>query len=472
MEYSFLTSDNSVFDDFSDSEVGKAKTIDDSKEIIEPKDENTSQELNTVADPHSPNATSSIDYADLIPHRNISTDSNTEPPNTFPILKIQRKANWIDDNEVLKQAKDENTSQELNTVADPHSPDSTSSINIQDISPDRKLSTISNTDEQIPVPILQLPEIIEKTKLSTDSENYQPIDPKNVHDDDLVMALFLCEQNHMVSTQEDTKFTNDNVPSTSHKCEENEMSFNNSHLDVYSDLNHYIKMVTKTSKADKHLVEPKMITTRTIKDYSEENPYAQQHLPTNFKKEKHPEKKGFPNWRKNIKRLRSNKLKVQNFRRLQGRRSSEMQNDCFVQNTYVHFQNEVKKFRISKRTKRLLSSGTSKEDDNNRNIKRQKILLPTTRKPTLSRLIHRQARVKKPEMSTHTYELRSKCKQATCKRKKQRKTTKSKVKKKSLNSLQQCDPYVKQDPDYKPNCKLGNQTGNFLKLRYDWLTNY
>ena len=384
MDYSALTSDNSVFDDFSDSEVANQNLLINHEETCEANiDKDIEEEIPKFHDEAEPNEASLVDWKDLI----------------------------------------------------------------------------SNT------------------KLSTSSESDQPINPKDVQDDDLIMALYLCEKNSQVSREKKIKITEDNMPSTSHNSEETRITDTDCDHDIYSNLNHYINIVAKAEKDEQPVLDNESNKPMTLKDYSTENPYCHTHVKQCDKMEKLTKKLPFEKRKKNIKRLRTNKIKVQKFRKMQGKLSSRFPEKSLMQDTYELFKKQVKQMRLSNRTKRLLSNDNYTNNKRSRKFKRSKTIISvgSTRKVRSATNVRRQClkppilKMKKIQTSVHKeYKLRSKCKEAKCKTvktlKKSRITGKSKRKKKSQISTQQCDPYVKADPDYRPSLRNWPRSGKVFIL--------
>ena len=191
------------------------------------------------------------------------------------------------------------------------------------------------------------------SNVSSMPENENEINPRYVDDDDLVEALFLCEQSahfrDKITSQPKGNIT-DVKSSTNNRLLTVE---DDTESDKYSNLPYYLKVVTEKAQA-KAVIEQclpyKGNSIGSMKDYSSENPYgknAKVQLIKLCKKK-----------RKVIKRLRNNKLISQRFNNLQRKCFPNFPKDQHSPSLYIKFKKDLQIMQLSARTKRMLSTNS------------------------------------------------------------------------------------------------------------------
>ena len=200
-----------------------------------------------------------------------------------------------------------------------------------------------------------------------------PINAKEVDDDDLISALFLCEKNYVPKTEPDlsssTLQVSANDSDQRHYCDTDKSD------DKYQDLQYYLEMVTGKTKPNIVKSTNNMVTSGfgpQIKDYSSENPYGHKHKKTFKKSLRHVKVKKT----KAIKRLRNNRRKVQRYSSLNVNYSIQrrLMKEAKRDDVYTKFWKDLKIMQLTKHTKRLLSANSS-STTGRRNSKKRKIQL-------------------------------------------------------------------------------------------------
>ena len=405
MNISYLTSDDSVYDDYWQSEDFTSNSI---------------------------------------PNQNANSTTQNFSQETEP-------NNFKSDNEITGIKLEENT-----TYSD-HSLLNTSTVIEQHHSDDTNIPATVNRQDAINANAKS--NIEERNTLtSSDAVVLGPtLHPKDVNDDNVIEALFLCELNYDAKNNE--PISNLSQVSSSAPSDESESSIAE---DKYQDFDQYFNFVAeKDHKQPVPTATATAISSGVMKDYSSENPYAivSSFQSTNLSPLKRP--------RRTVKRLRNNRRRLHSYYLLH---QKFWQRNIESSKIYTNFTNSFGTVHVNKKLKRKLSSNSTKSNHQKFKKSRRRLscLLslrsyyrPSTLSVYKSKLSSRKMRVKKKrERQYRKCSLKS-VKSWVYSLNPMKKTKKPKVGSKSDNINKSatrnlhadevfCNPYIKRDPDFKP----------------------
>ena len=399
LDVSYFTSDNSNFDDFSDSETAKLITLPDVEEPLLKSPKEHQQ------DP---------DYFPLV---NSSTLNVSEESQGNVFIDMQHKmsstSNYIQQTSSLS----------MNTV------------HTNNLLPVGKTNWANSTCSSPP----------EKPKTPN---------TKDVDDDVLIQALFLCERNYRPSEffqhQSPQPSTSQNIPNNSRDT-----------VDKYDKLDYYLQIASGNNKPTTPQLTANRSYPNVMKDYAAENPFAKIDIPKLAGGSSKPSRREF---RKTVVKNRFNIARVNVFhqRYLIKHRSDRKQREL-----YSSFTNSLQLPRSGAGHKRTLSANSSTISGKEPNKVRKVI---GTNFPKTSCRNHNGKKAfdtencplpSKPEeknvsgdvkhfLSTsrnvkHTQwqHMRNVCLTIPT-------STSGTAKKSSITYPMMCNPYVKIDPDFKP----------------------
>ena len=299
LDISFLTSDNSHFDDFSDSDQAKGYDLQQIPDASPP---------SVLCTPTNQQQLDKDSFANL--NNSFTTISSTDLVTDF---QQSDSANNKDDAEDF-------------------------------------LNQIHNAETENPIPGHYKQEVAPScstsSNLSTPNMNR---DPKNVDDDILIQALFLCEKNY-------------NPPGT--KTDETVTASTPQTDDKYANLDEYLDIVCNTSEKNIPQQKDVQITPTHMKPYSSENPHGSKPNAIHVTFVPLPKKRY-------IKRINHNRKKLHEIHMFNQKNCMKKRSEQSTMELYNNFKMYFENIELNRRKKRVLSTdSTGSSHKKNKKVKR------------------------------------------------------------------------------------------------------